>query len=336
MRRFFRQLAGAVAAVALLGLAPRVCAAVFTADCTNPATNLQTVLNSTSDGDTVNVSGTCKGNFTINTAITLQGWATLDGNKSGTVVTVTVAASKTVMLTDLNIINGSGGGVVLTESSAGTLALSIVNVTHNSNKVGGGILNNSGNGGTVTFTNGTIANNLALLSGGGVGIFGNGGVTVTGSSVKNNHSDGNGGGIANLNIDDGALAVINSSITGNTAGGFLPTAGSVTPKTDGSSGSGGGIYNEGVLTVTGSAISNNTAQGGGPCASTRSAIICTLDGIGGHGGGIDNAGSGSLTNSSVQKNKADDGGGIYNEPGSTAITLTNSNVSKNIPNNIAP
>ncbi len=84
-------------------------ASTYTANCANPATNLQMVINGTTDGDTINVSGTCTGNFTVPDAITLQGWATLDGNQTGTTLTV-AATSGTVYLTNLNIVNGSAGG----------------------------------------------------------------------------------------------------------------------------------------------------------------------------------------------------------------------------------
>jgi hypothetical protein len=59
--------------------------------------NLQTAINSASRGDTLQVRGTCIGNFTIaNTSLSLVGLgtlpeATLNGNSSGTVVSVVAA-----------------------------------------------------------------------------------------------------------------------------------------------------------------------------------------------------------------------------------------------------
>ncbi len=69
---------------------------------------------------------------------------------------------------------------------------------------------------------------------------------------------------------------------------------------------GGGIYNEGALTLTNSTVSGNRA----------------LD-----GGGIDNEGTLTLTNSTVSSNSAStSGGGIYN---GGRLTLSNSTVSGN-------
>jgi hypothetical protein len=350
MRPTIRQLVATTSVLALLaGLVPRAFATIYTVDCTT--TSLQTVLNGTTKGDTVDVSGTCTGNFTIDTAITLQGWATLDGNGSGTVLTVTVGPSDTVMLTDLNIINGYVGGVVLTPPSAGTLALNVVNVTDNDNFegpyfVGGGILNASTNGGAVTITNSTIAYNEAD-GGGGIGNLGNGTVSVTGCSVKDNEAL-EGGGIGDFSGIEG-VTVYNSSITDNI--GFF---------------AGGGIASEGVLSITNSSISQNQSFGDGggiaiddEATILNSSITSNFAGAGGgiysdgtisvtssniskntaedNGGGIDNFGSGSLTKSSVQKNTASNGGGIFNESGSTPITVSSdSSVSKNTPNNIAP
>jgi len=87
---------------------------------------------------------------------------------------------------------------------------------------------------------------------------------------------------------------------------------------NGEAGEGGGIYNEGSLTLTNTTVSGNTAAPTGPL-------------LGGSGGGIYNAGTLTLTNSTVSENTATDlfggrGGGIYNEG---SLTLTNSTVSGN-------
>jgi hypothetical protein len=85
---------------------------------------------------------------------------------------------------------------------------------------------------------------------------------------------------------------------------------------------GGGIYNQdGILTLTNSTVSGNTAPGFG------------------YGGGIFNSGGTmTLTNSTVSGNTAGSGGGIFNNGGT--MTLTNSTVSGNtgggIDNNSGP
>jgi hypothetical protein len=70
---------------------------------------------------------------------------------------------------------------------------------------------------------------------------------------------------------------------------------------------GGGIYNGGALTLTGSTVAGSKAN---------------------QGGGIANAGTLTLTNSTVQDNTAEDGysDGIFN---AGTLTLTNSTVSRN-------
>jgi hypothetical protein len=62
MGRVIRRLLATSGTLAMLaGLTPVARAATLIADGTNPATNLQTVINSANPGDTVVVIGTCKG-----------------------------------------------------------------------------------------------------------------------------------------------------------------------------------------------------------------------------------------------------------------------------------
>ncbi len=82
-------------------------------------------------------------------------------------------------------------------------------------------------------------------------------------------------------------------------------------------GDGGGISNNGNLTLTNSTISANS-------------VVVDGNGAGGHGGGIyNNSGNLTLTNSTISANSATfgDGGGIYNNSGN--LTLTNSTISAN-------
>jgi hypothetical protein len=74
---------------------------------------------------------------------------------------------------------------------------------------------------------------------------------------------------------------------------------------------GGGIYNNGTLTLTNCTVSGNTAVGGG----------------GRGGGGVYNNGTLTLTNGTVSGNTAPYGGGILSAEG--VLTLTNSTVSGN-------
>ena len=101
----------------------------------------------------------------------------------------------------------------------------------------------------------------------------------------------------------------NSRITGNQ---FAQVSGQSTP-----GGAGGGVYsNFGAITMDGATVSGNTA---------------TTD-----GGGIWNGGTLLLRNTTVTQNKAlGQGGGIFNR-NPNAFTQSNSTVTGNTPDNIAP
>ena len=100
---------------------------------------------------------------------------------------------------------------------------------------------------------------------------------------------------------------------------------------------GGGIYNDGALMLTSSTVSDNPARDGGGIYNdgtltlTNSTVSGNLaacaPGCPGDGGGIYNDGTLTLTNSTVSGNGASQGGGIYNFEGT--LTLTNSTVSGN-------
>ena len=136
--------------------------------------------------------------------------------------------------------------------------------------------------------------------------------------------------------------------------GFLVTRG-----TSGFQADGGGINNQGTLTLTDSTVSGNTATGPyaygggigsyGPLTLINSTVSGNTAGDGGgiwhegtltltdstvsgntadHGGGIHNGGTLTLINSTVSGNTATSGGGINNS-GSSTVTLINSTVSGN-------
>jgi predicted outer membrane repeat protein len=117
--------------------------------------------------------------------------------------------------------------------------------------------------------------------------------------------------------------------------------------TDGKeNGSGGGIENEGTLTVSNSSVSGNTAVFGGgisqePLAGTLTLTNTTVSGN--HatfGGGIEADGPVTLNNSTVSGNTAERfGGGIFESEGfmpSEEVTLNSSTVSGNSPDECAP
>jgi predicted outer membrane repeat protein len=143
--------------------------------------------------------------------------------------------------------------------------------------VGGGIANQYHDG-AMTIDNCTITGNSATSEGGG--IYSQSAISLTHSVVSGNSAAAYGGGIFNYTAFGGlGLAVSNSTISGNTAGG--------------SGGAGGGIYNSGPLTVTDCTLNGNSASAGS-------------------GGAVYNyAGSFTIQSSTVSGNRARaDGGGV--------------------------
>ncbi len=104
---------------------------------------------------------------------------------------------------------------------------------------------------------GSIARNGTKLDGGGIyfdgGSAGSSSFTINGSAIKDNTSDGNGGGIF---FSKASLKVNGGEICGNTANGTYDGAANC---------GGGGIFAGGELIISGGKISGNTAQcsGGG-------------------------------------------------------------------------
>ena len=196
----------------------------------------------------------------------------------------------------------------------------------------------------LTLTNSTVNNNSASWAGGG--FLNSGNATLSDSTFSGNTAAGSsGGGIYNSN-SGGALAMTNSTVSGNTSyrggGGIYSNSGTVTLANITVSGNtsttqgGAGIQNgSGTLTLTNSTVSGNSGpgEGGGISLSTNGTVTVTGSTISGNqanlAGGISNYGTMTLTNITVSGNNADvDGGGIINNQGRT-LTLTNCTVSGN-------
>jgi hypothetical protein len=173
-------MASLVAGASFLGLGVQSAGAITTTvNCA--ITNLQTAINNAPTGSTLQVSGTCTNasvspspNFTINKTLTLQGPAFLDGNDSGTVLTIT---SGTVTLSHLTVENGNaatdGGGIY----NRGVLTLNFTTVVDNTAAYsGGGIFND----GTLTLDASKMWLNSASEFGGGIWSLGR----VIGSSTS--------------------------------------------------------------------------------------------------------------------------------------------------------
>lgn len=186
----------------------------------------------------------------------------------------TIVSGSTVSISGLTVQNGRGGRV-----GSGSI-----------NGEGGGIYNS----GNLTLTNVVVSSNTASnLQNGGGGIFNEGTLDVVGSTISNNtagskttlgpNGDVTGGGIRNASI--GTLTVTNSTISGN--------FGQV----------GGGIFNTGSMTISGTTFASNIAGVG----------ISTINALEGGGIYINGPGSGTIVNSTFSGNSAvDDGGAIAN------------------------
>jgi hypothetical protein len=189
--------------------------------------------------------------------------------------------------------NKQGGGL----SNGGTLSLNSSKVSSNVAGKGGGI----SNAGTLTVAGSTISGNTGLAGGGGIDSAA-GPVTITGSTISNNfvHGKAHGGGISN---DAGTMNIAESTVSGNNS----------------NDGTGGGIFNDGAMSLTDSTVSSNTNEGGGA--------------------GIDNAGTLNASDSTVSKNTIQgaggaSGAGILNEPlkksSAPSLVLTASTLAQNV------
>ena len=157
------------APVALAG--PRTCVAQ-NAGTTTEYADLAAAIAAASAGDTINVSGTCHGNFQIDRNLTLQGQGsnpTLDGDYAFRVLTITAG---TTTIHDLKVQHGqmtgrfpenAGGGIYVGSAAV----LDNVVVSENSvdpNNFGGGIEADLGS--KLTLTDSTVKENVAGSSGG--------------------------------------------------------------------------------------------------------------------------------------------------------------------------
>jgi hypothetical protein len=173
---------------------------------------------------------------------------------------------------------------------------------------------------------------------------------LTDNTVPTNDS---GGGILNSR---GTLRLYRTTISGNTAdngAGLSNDSGRTTISytriqgntTRASGGGGGGIYNDGSISLSNSIIRGNRANtnGGGEYngqGGRTEAYRVTVDHntAGANGGGFYNAGDSRLIlrNTLVQLNTAASGGGIFNAGIPSRVQLNNTYLGNNTPNNCVP
>ncbi|MEM9534643.1 MAG: choice-of-anchor Q domain-containing protein [Cyanobacteria bacterium P01_E01_bin.45] len=216
--------------------------------------------------------------------------------------------------------------------NAGTATIQNSLISDNSSYDNGSGIYNSGE---IVISDTSVVNNFGSFSDGG-GIFNKGKAKILSSRItRNGNYDGDGSGVFN----DGEITITNSRIVDNfnniSGGGFFNSENGVaairnTDLSRNRSGySGGGLSNYGDLSISGSAIFGNRAQGG-------------VEDIGNiTGGGITNGTGGTLLvrNSTIAGNSTDElfeydpyygpplGAGVYNLG---SATFRNTTISGNI------
>lgn len=256
-------------------------------------TAVQTAVDASEAGDTLVLADeTFVENVLIDKSITLTGeeGTVLDGNGAGGVMTVTDGV--TVKIQVLMVTNGRsdfGGGI----ENLGTLLLDSVVISGNlANLEGGGIDNF---GGHLTIVNSLIQGNIAHSGG---GISSDTMLTLSHSLITHNRATEAGGGL--YNYEHGYI--LNSSLVENLVTG---------------QGSGGGIYNEGNLSLVGTLVQENSTVWGGGIFNeylltvTHSALIANAAA---YGAGVYNDNTAVLSQTSLFSNTASfNGGGLFNQ-----------------------
>ena len=245
-----------------------------------------------------------------------------------------------------NTVNGRGGAINL--SAGSELTLNGTDVTYNTanqgyNYVYSTVTQNFING-TCTWTNPTYPDSTPIVGyGGGIAVDAGTCTIQNSSSVSNNTSASDGGGIA-LIMKDYRNALDNSIITGSTAPTLVMTNGEISGNRSG--GNGGGVYimvnNESEIagepsaTINGGVITGNSAKtnGGGIYLDTGSRFTMA-DGVTMSGNKAGNGGTGSggavyvsqgtatINGGSITSNTASVNGGAIYVNGNVIITKGN-------------
>ena len=208
-----------------------------------------------------------------------------------------------------NTAYGSGGAI---HNKDGEITITETTLTENTARWNGGAIHNKD--GEITIIETTLTENTANSDGGA--IHNNCSLTITSSTLTENTAKF-GGAIHNK---DGEITIIETTLTENTA-----------------RWNGGAIHNNGSLTITESIFNNNTAQREGGAIFNQDECVMTITGstltenTAEYGGAIHNNGSLTITSSTLTENTARwDGGAIHNEKGE--LTITSSTLTENTAN----
>ena len=323
-------LAGATLLLLSLALAPAVRGATTAVDC-RAGDDLQAAFDAAAPGDTILVSGTCVGNFTIDRSLVVTGRggsATLDGGGAGATVTIVshpaLPVEPAVDLIDLKV-TGGAPGIMLPSPEHLVLTIDRTSLSDNP---GGGLLLDAGFHSRVTVHGSTVRGNGAF----GVDLHGSpSSVVLDETTVRDTAGDGV---IADF---DSLLTIRHSEIRGSAGAGIRFESASVDIEDSTVRGNAGGGIVSGTyrlyLQVARSRIGDNTSAGDGGGISWPYDALGTFDvrdstiannQAAGRGGGVYLTGRQSLTltNVVISNNRAGvDGGGIYDTgPGPVILT----------------
>jgi hypothetical protein len=246
---------------------------------------------------------------TMNNLAIINGIATLppSGGGGGILNQGTLNLSNCLLAHDSANVGGNGGGIY---NNGGTVTLTNCTLSNDKADNGGGLYND--NGGMATLNNCTLRDDAATApngnggglfatNGNGGGIFNKGSTVTLANCTLSYDTAADGGGLYNGN---GGMATLNNcALSNDAATGTNGKGGGIVPVT-----LGGGIFNEGTVTLTNCTLANNFAE---------------------FGGGVFNGNLATLTNCTLSNNSAGTvGGGIYNLDEATLI-LTNTIVAGN-------
>ena len=227
--------------------------------------------------------------------------------------------------TDSTITSNQGGGIF---NNGGEMVLTTIDITNNTGGYGlsnqnqahltynGGLIEGNQGGGIYNYTSTVTLANLFINNNSGSGVTNTGAtishLTIDDSTISNNSTAQNGGGILNSGV--GAIASITTtSIRSNSA-----------------SVAGGGAFNNGIMSISNSTLSQNQARTGGGIdhyGGNLSLINDTLSGnsVLDNGGGLYNRAAAVLTNLTINANTANGagtGGNIFNDTASLSVINT--------------
>ncbi|MFN2234535.1 MAG: choice-of-anchor Q domain-containing protein [Anaerolineales bacterium] len=227
--------------------------------------------------------------------------------------------------TDSTITSNQGGGIF---NNGGEMVLTTIDITNNTGGYGlsnqnqahltynGGLIEGNQGGGIYNYTSTVTLANLFINNNSGSGVTNTGAtishLTIDDSTISNNSTAQNGGGILNSGV--GAIASITTtSIRSNSA-----------------SVAGGGAFNNGIMSISNSTLSQNQARTGGGIdhyGGNLSLINDTLSGnsVLDNGGGLYNRAAAVLTNLTINANTANGagtGGNIFNDTASLSVKNT--------------